>query len=319
VKWRKRGVLFEPHRHTLPDGCTSFAQSPQALVCDDFVRIYFSTRARDAGGQYVSHVAYVDVDRDLRSILRVATHTVIPLGDRGCFDEHGIFPMNVVRVGDQIHAFTCGWSRRVSVPVETAIGRAVSRDGGRTFTRLGPGPVMAATPSEGFLTGDPFVLVRDGTWHMWYIYGTDWRESPSDPGPARIYKVAYASSRDGMTWRRDGRAIVADVIGADECQALPTVFEHDDAWHMYFCYRYPTDFRSNPRRAYRLGYARSRDGATWQRDDSAAGIDVSAAGWDSEMLCYPHVFRCDGQVFMLYNGNAFGRDGFGVAVLEPQA
>ena len=34
------------------------------------------------------------------------------------------------------------------------------------------------------------------------------------------------------------------------------------------------------------------------------------------MLCYPHVFSCDNQVYMLYNGNAFGRQGFGVAVME---
>jgi hypothetical protein len=94
------------------------------------------------------------------------------------------------------------------------------------------------------------------------------------------------------------------------------VFEHDGAWHMYFCYRYATDFRSNAKRAYRLGYARSTDRATWQRDDRQRGIDVSDEGWDSEMLCYPHVFRCEGRVYMLYNGNAFGRDGFGVAVLE---
>ena len=26
--------------------------------------------------------------------------TVIPLGGLGCFDEHGIFPMNVLRHGD---------------------------------------------------------------------------------------------------------------------------------------------------------------------------------------------------------------------------
>jgi hypothetical protein len=53
------------------------------------------------------------------------------------------------------------------------------------------------------------------------------------------------------------------------------------------------------------------------RDDAAAGIDVSPSGWDADMLCYPHVFWCDGRAYMLYNGNAFGRDGFGVAVLEP--
>ena len=30
------------------------------------------------------------------------------------------------------------------------------------------------------------------------------------------------------------------------------------------------------------------------------------------MLCYPHVFECDGKVYLLYNGNEFGRYGFGV-------
>ena len=34
------------------------------------------------------------------------------------------------------------------------------------------------------------------------------------------------------------------------------------------------------------------------------------------MLCYPNVFECDGNVYLLYNGNEFGRHGFGVAVLE---
>jgi len=34
------------------------------------------------------------------------------------------------------------------------------------------------------------------------------------------------------------------------------------------------------------------------------------------MMCYPHVFTCDGAAYMLYNGNRFGREGFGLAVLE---
>ena len=316
MKWTKRGLLFEPQRYTLPDGCTDFAQAPQALVFDDFVRIYFSTRSRDAAGQYLSHIAFVDVDRDLERVIGTSTQTVIALGGLGCFDEHGIFPINIVRHGGAINAFTCGWSRRISVPVETAIGRAVSHDDGLTFERMGPGPVMAPTLAEPFLVGDPFVLVRGDRWHMWYIYGIAWVESSSDPGPARVYKIAQASSRDGFTWERTGDAIVADAIGEDECQALPTVFEHDGRWHMYFCYRHATDFRMNRLRGYRLGYAWSDDLRTWTRADAAAGIDVSADGWDSDMLCYPHVFWCNEQAYMLYNGNAFGRHGFGVAALE---
>jgi hypothetical protein len=316
VKWGKRGLLFEPQRHALPNGCADFAQSPQALVFDDFVRIYFSTRRRDPAGQYLSDIAFVDVDRALERVIAVSASTVLPLGELGSFDEHGIFPINVVRHGGAIHAFTCGWSRRVSVPVETAIGRAVSRDQGTTFERVGPGPVMAPTLTEPFLVGDPFVVVRGGEWHMWYIYGTAWVESPSDPGPARVYKIAHASSPDGFAWQRSGRTIVTDTLGANECQALPTVFEHDGRWHMYFCYRHATDFRVNRQRGYRLGYAWSTDLRDWTRDDGAAGIDVSPAGWDSDMLCYPHVFSCGEQVYLLYNGNGFGREGFGVAVLE---
>jgi hypothetical protein len=34
------------------------------------------------------------------------------------------------------------------------------------------------------------------------------------------------------------------------------------------------------------------------------------------MQCYPHTFQSDGKVYMLYNGNEFGRFGFGLAVLD---
>lgn len=317
MKWAKLGHLFDPHDYRLPDGCTGFAQSPQALVFDDFVRIYFSTRRRDDNGQYLSFVSHVDVDRSLRSVLRTARRSAIGQGGLGCFDEHGIFPMNVVRSGREVRAYTCGWSRRVSVPVETAIGLAISRDEGETFERVGPGPILGPAPDEPFLVGDPFVIATEGRWHMWYIYGTSWMPaSPGEGGPARVYKLAHAESDDGVLWRREARRIVTDRLGDDECQALPTVFSHAGRWHMYFCYRQATDFRTNHARGYRLGYAHSTDLRQWTRDDAAAGIDVSASGWDSEMLCYPHVFWCGEHAYMLYNGNAFGRSGFGAARLE---
>ena len=36
--------------------------------------------------------------------------------------------------------------------------------------------------------------------------------------------------------------------------------------------------------------------------------------WDSEMMCYPHIFTANEKVFLLYNGNEFGKFGFGVDV-----
>ena len=316
MRWAKRGKLFDPTGHKLANNCVQFAQSPQALVLQDRVRIFFSTRERDNIGKYLSHVAFVDFDKSLQHIIDVSHHTVIELGGLGCFDEHGIFPINVVRDGNRVLAYTTGWNRKVSVSADASIGLAVSHDDGLTFQKYGKGPVMTASLHEPFLVCDAFVTVDAGRYHMWYIYGTKWQKFTETDPPDRVYKIAYASSSNGIDWQRDGRQIISDRLNEDECQALPTVFRRGDTYHMYFCYRQAHGFRQQRSSAYRLGYAYSKDLTDWVRDDAAAGMDVSQEGWDSEMQCYPHTFELEGRIYMLYNGNEFGRHGFGLAVLE---
>ncbi len=315
MKWQKLGKIFDPATVVLPNRCVDYAQSPQVLVFDDFVRIYFSTRERDArNGKYLSHVAFVDMAKDFAAVLRISNHTVVELGEFGTFDEHGIFPLNVVRVGGEVYGYTCGWSRRVSVSVETSIGLAISRDDGLTFQKIGAGPVLTASPKEPCLVGDGFVRHFGGLFHMWYIFGTGWKRYTDDAPPDRTYKIGHATSRDGVTWQKEeGRRIISDALHADESQALPTVIEIAGEYHMFFCYRQSHDFRTSKGRGYRLGYARSNDLSTWVRDDASAGIDVSPGSWDSDMMCYPHVFECDGSVYLLYNGDEFGKHGFGLA------
>jgi hypothetical protein len=178
---------------------------------------------------------------------------------------------------------------------------------------------MGASLNEPFLVGDAFVRMYGGLYHMWYIYGTKWEKFAESDPPDRVYKIAHATSPDGVNWRREGRPIVSDRLDADECQALPTVLRLGDVYHMYFCYRQAHGFRTQSSNAYRIGYAYSTDLVNWVRDDSRAGTDVSEQGWDSQMQCYPHVFQLDGAVYMLYNGNEFGRAGFGMAILEASS
>ena len=106
-----------------------------------------------------------------------------------------------------------------------------------------------------------------------------------------------------------------DALEEDEAQASPDVIYANGKYHMFFCYRFSTDFRGK-QRGYRVGYASSIDLVNWERDDAKAGIDVSEQGWDSEMVCYPHVFELDGRIYMAYLGDQVGRYGFGLAVLE---
>lgn len=319
LRWRKLGRIFDPAEHRLVVGGAGFAQSPQALVFDEFVRIYFSTRARDSVGKYLSQVAYVDFADDLRTVLRVSDHEVLPVAGLGCFDEHGVFPFHVVRHGERILAYPTGWSRRVSVSVETGIGLAVSEDQGRTFRRLGPGPVLGASLREPCLVGDGFVRCIEGVFHMWYIFGTGWKRYDAQAAPDRTYKIGHATSADGVNWTKDeeGGQIVPDRLGPDESQALPTVTTLANRHHLIFCYRQSSDFRTNAARGYRLGHAWSDDLKVWTREDASVP-EVTSGEWDSDMQCYPHVFAFRGRTYLLYNGNEFGRGGFGLAVLEDK-
>ncbi len=315
MRLEKLGQIFDPRDVLLPDRCVSHAQSPQTLIIKDGVRIYFSTRSIDPeGGKFRSRIAFVDMDLSFQRILRVSDQTVVPLGGAGCFDEHGIFPMNVIRNGDEVWGYTCGWNRRVSVSVDTGIGLAISRDGGLTFERQGDGPIVGPSLKEPFLVGDGFVL-RDGSlFHMWYIFGQRWARESADVAPDRVYKVGHAISGDGINFiKEDGVQILPDVLGPDECQALPSVVEFGGKWHMVFCYRDIHGFRSDTLRGYRVGYASSIDLKTWTRDDAALGLTGTPGTWDADMQCYPHLCIVNGEMLLLYNGNSFGKFGFGLA------
>jgi hypothetical protein len=317
MKWIKQGKIFDPADHKLANNCSKFAQSPQALVFDDFVRIYFSTRTLDINGKYLSHIAFVDMSKNLRDIIRVSDQPVIPLGGLGCFDEHGIFPFNVVRHEGNILAYTTGWNRRVSVSVDTAIGLAISKDNGLTFHRIGDGPVLAASLYEPCLVGDAFVMIFENIFHMWYIFGIGWKQFHKSIPPDRIYKIGHAVSFDGIEWHKEeANQIISDILGPDECQALPTVICVDKLFHMFFCYRESFNFRQSNGRGYRIGHAWSNDLLNWTRDDDSPALSGTPSSWDSDMQCYPHAFECDGNFYLLYNGNSFGINGFGAAVLE---
>ena len=318
LSWAYKGKIFDPRDYTLPNNCKEFAQSPQTLVFDDFVRIYFSTRELDkSNGKFLSHIAFVDYDLEAMKMLRVSKDPVVALGNLGTFDEHGIFPINPLQVEDRILAYTCGWSRRSSVSVETSTGLLESHDKGITFQRVGEGPVLTSSLKEPFLVGDSFVKKFDDTYHMWYIYGTKWITNEETNVAERVYKISDALSKDGFNWTKNGgRCIIEDVLGPNECQALPTVVKHKDLYLMAFCFRYENDFRNNPERGYRLGYAYSHDLKDWKRDDSNSGFTHSDDGWDNEMQAYPHLFKFKEKVYLLYNGNQFGRHGFGLLELE---
>ena len=317
MNWNKIGQIFNPTKWN--DGIDrpwmrTHAQCPSALVLKDAVRIYFSSRPYpDINGKHSTNTGYLDLDKkDLTKIISVSEKPLMELGSIGDFDQYGIYPSCIMNMKNEYRFYYAGWSRCDDVPFNTSIGMAISTNG-KDFERYSKGPILGASPTEPFVISGPKVRKFNDNWYMFYLAGTDWKLH--DGKPEIIYKIKMATSTNGIDWQRENRNIIVDKLNIDECQAGPDVFYHDGLYRMYFVYREGFDFREKEGRGYKIGYATSKDLLNWDRDDSKAGICYSKEGWDSTMQHYPHIFNLDGKIYMIYNGNEFGKYGFGLAEL----
>lgn len=317
IRWEKLGVVFNPETDLeRPKWMVSFAQAPNVIIYDDFVRVFFCCRPEpDAKRNFVSLCGYLDLDRkNLRKVLGFAEKPVMELGGLGEFDEFGTYPVSVIRDGKDILAVFGGWSRCESVPFNISLGMARSTDEGASFKKYGHGPVLSHSVDEPFVVTSPKIRKYGDTWYLAYTAGRRWIKA-KDGRSEIIYKLRMATSKDGRTWSKLNRDLIEDKLGADEAQACPDILFSNGKYHMFYCYRHGLDFRDDVSRTYRIGYAHSRDLLNWTRADDQIEFDVSASGWDSEMVAYPTVFELDGQTYMLYAGNGVGKTGFGLAKL----
>jgi len=308
--WEKLGNIFAPgdENFTAP-WMTEFAQAPNTLVFEDFVRVYFCTRPpKDESGQYVSHVGYFDFDpRDL-SVISISPKPQISLGGLGHFDEFGTYPFSPLQVEQTFYAAYGGWTRLASVPFDVSIGLAMSKSLDEGFTKVNLGPMISKSLWEPFVLSSPKLRYFENKYYLFYIAGSSWiGEVPSDP----IYSIRMAISADLKDWEKENRNLVPNIV-EDEAQASPDVFYENGLYHMFFCFRYGKDFR-NDTRSYRMGYAYSTDLINWERDDLMSNLGCSESGWDSSSVSYPHVFQFKDEIYMLYTGNGIGKTGIGIA------
>ncbi len=304
-RWRPLGRLVEPR----PTGAwwASHASYPTALARPDgLVTIFFSTR----DGRNRSGLAALEVMIEGERVKAVAPirGPLFEPGPRGAFDADGVTVTSVLRDGDRLLAYYLGWTIGVSVPFTNFIGLAVADAAGTQFERLSPVPVVGRSRENPFTLGYPWVLRRDQGFHMWFGSHLHWGAS----GLEMNHVVKEAHSLDGLDWTADPRAVVPLAGPSDPEEfavSRPTVIaEAGEQLSMWYARRRP---------GYALGYASSSDGGkTWQRDDEAVVFLGEAEAWEARERTYPCVFDHGGRRYMLYNGDGYGRAGFGIALLD---
>lgn len=298
MKWEKLGLIIKPQGFWWMQ---TYAMVPTLdHVGGSLYRVYFS--GRDKTNR--SHVGYAEID--MKRPDRVQTYHPEPVlkpGELGTFDDNGVTPSSIVTHDGKKYLYYIGWKPRSTVRMGLVAGLAVSTDGGKSFERMSRAPMMPLSDDEPFsILTAPFALKQAGGWKLWYVCGVGWR-NPDSPK----YHIRYAESKDGIHWKRDGIVCIDFQSSEEYAMARPCVLREYSLYKMWYSYK---------GKAYRIGYAESPDGIHWKRMDEQAGIDVSDSGHDTDMIEYPFVLDYRGDKYMFYNGNDFGKQGIGLAVLK---
>ena len=302
-KWKKLGQIYKPRANPSHAKLHSHAANPLPIhIENDVYRVFFS--ARDQHNR--SSVGAVDIDVSKRKIVFEHELPFFEYGSTGSFYSDGVSIGNCYEVSGIRYMLFMGWQNPAGSHWRGDIGRLIVNED-LTLSLDSQEPFMGIDSTDPLSLSYPWVAPRVSSgFDMWYGSTLTW-----DAGNGEmLHVIQHAFSEDGDNWQRNGTAIPFE-LGKAQAFSRPTVMKNETGdFEMWF------SFRSGTGENYRIGYAHSLDGQNWTLELENAGIDVSDCGWDSEMIEYPFVFDHKGSRYMLYNGNGFGKTGFGLAVLE---
>jgi hypothetical protein len=298
--WEKIGLIYCPAGDV--EWAKTHASVPIAQhLASNYYRIYFSSRDK-LNRSYTGYIV-VDIENP-HNILEVSANPILGPGELGGFDDSGAMATWLVEFENKKYLYYIGWNLGVTVPFRNSIGLAISTNGGE-FIKHSRGPILDRTELEPHFVASCCVEPGVDLWRMWYLSCTGW--SLHKGTVTHRYHIKYAESLDGIKWERAGHTAIDYSFDGEYAISRPTVLYESKLWKMWY------SFRGDK---YRIGYAESSDAKNWIRKDHLSGIDVSQQGWDSKMIEYPFVFLHKGKKYMLYNGNEYGKTGFGLAIFN---
>ena len=297
--WVKKGNIFNP-----PEFGLEYAAVPILKTQSDNLNrraIYFTDRINGK-----SHIFRGILDLEQNEIKKKSVSLVLKPGKSGFFDEDGVMTSSLIAYNDQLLLYYIGWSKTGTVPFRNALGLAISKDGGETFKKISTGPVLDRSIYDPCFVASADGIIENGKIRLWYLSALDWRREDHSYKPR--YHIKYAESEDGVNWDRKGVVCIDFKNKFEYAISTPRVLKKNNKYLMWYSYRGGKDFDN-----YRIGFAESPDGISWKRMDDQVDLTVSANSWDSQMLAYPFLFTYKKSIYMLYNGNDYGKTGIGMA------
>lgn len=302
--WKKLGLLFSNHIPGFTHAAVPLAYPTGA---PGLYHLIFS--ARDSTNRSRPFSLVFDLPK--LKLLEIREKPILALGNPGHFDSDGVMPTSLINKGRSVYMFYIGWNRGMNVPFRNALGLAISHDYGQSFQKVSHGPILDRSIYDPCFVAGCDILDDHDHYVMWYLSGLRWTEKNGNWQPS--YHIKTALSKDLLEWERRGKVAIDFCDDQEYAIASPRVLKFSEhLYRMWYSYR-----GASWAPAYRIGYAESVNGRDWKRKDAEIDIPLGTT-WDSEMTCYPFMLKHEDRLYMLYNGNGYGKTGIGLAVLQNE-
>ena len=304
TNWKKIGLIIKPKftskwmvSHTAVPFALPFGKSK--------FKIFFCVRDKFNRSQITNILFDLDKNKTVRNIKK---KPILQNGELGTFDENGVTPSWILTVKGKKYLYYVGWGSSKSTRMQLFTGLSIAKKNSEIFKKVSKAPILERNIVDPFLTATSCVLKEKNIFKMWYVSGEKWLIINNETYPK--YNIKYAESKDGISWERKGLVCINYKKKQEHALARPSVIKIRNEYHMWYSYK-------ELGKDYNIGYAISKNGISWKRIDKCIGLNRGKQGsWDSQMLAYPHVFFYKKDLFMLFNGNEYGKAGIGSAELS---
>lgn len=304
MEWEKLGLIYKPNGTN--DWKNNSALTPTPLVFEDKIRIYAGFRNLHG----VSRIGFVDLDvNDPTKILRISDKPALDIGKPGSFDDNGVILGDVFLDNGIVKMYYVGFQLVEKVKFLAFSGLAISHDGGENFVKVSSVPILDRKENALFFNAIHTVIFDEGKYKFWLGAGSEWQNIKGIDYPS--YNVKYVESNDGRSFTKESLDCLNFTNPQEYRIGRPRVYKSNNSYSIIFTYGTLSG-------RYEMGYATSKDGKNWKREDDILNFKPSAEGWDDKWVSYGALFKINKQLYMVYNGNEMGRDGFGLAILKNQ-
>lgn len=304
MEWLRYGRIFDPGQYPCHPKLLTHSSNPVPIhLFGSYYRVYYS--GRDAENR--SSVGAFEFCIDSRKITKTFYYPFITNGGINNFDSDGVsLGCHFEKEGKHFLLYM-GWQTKNLAHWRGDIGCLdIAADG--TLTKSSAFPFKQSDENDPISLSYPAIAKVSDGYLMVYGSTVAWET----PNSEMLHVLKMAHSQDCLTWQPVGSPLPYE-LGLAQAFSRPTVLcdlkGNINCWF---------SFRSGNGGLYKIGFAKIRRDYSWEWDVGEVHFDTSTDDWESDMVEYPYVLDHCGDIYMLYNGNGFGKTGIGLAKIKSK-